>query len=178
MPCANRNCSRQAGPPNYPASQVPGSQTDSHWALTTGRTGGRWGGWQPGRQSGGGMVRSQAPSPGPWGSEGTAASREGCPSRRARGEWLVANGQAWGDGGRAKGQCGNKRRAFQLHKKAGFREESHTPVHQAGRAGLREETHTPVHQAGRREGLRQDTWSGRVPLHVLLVLRSLRQVQA
>ena len=108
------------------------------------------------------MVRSQAPSPGPWGSVGTAASREGCPSRRARGEWLVTNGQAWGNGGKAKGQCGSKRRAFQLHKKA----------------GLGEESHTPVHQAGSREGPRQDTWSGRVPLHMLWVSRSLRQAQA
>lgn len=83
------------------------------------RTGGRWGGGQPGRQSGGGMVRSQAPSPGPWGSAGTAASREGCPSRRARGEWPAASGQACAMVGGPKGNVEAKDEPSNFTRKRG-----------------------------------------------------------
>lgn len=150
FPCENKNCPGEARPAGHPPSRVPGGQTDSRWALTY-RKEGKTLGWATARAAEQGWaLQGHSPHPqGPGGTPypkfhtwaGTTASAERCPSRKAwRGEvassWWSGLARAWVQGGeRAEGQPGiRKRRAFQLHGKAGLRDSSHTPVHQAGRA--------------------------------------------
>lgn len=150
FPCENRNCPGEARPAGHPPSRVPGGQTDSRWALTY-RKEGKTLGWATARAAEQGWAlqgrrpRLQGPGGTPYPKfrtwARTTASTERCPSRKAwRGEvpssWWSGLARAWvGGGERAGGQPGiRKRRAFQLHGKAGLRDSSHTPVHQAGRA--------------------------------------------